>query len=93
MGAAAIPVALVAATGYEIYSGQKSQQQQQKQLSALAGQQPPPTTPAPTPANNDAANQIMQQQKKLSAMRYGFASTITNMSPANPTGLKKTLGS
>lgn len=55
----------------------------------------PPSTPPPSPQEATTTNPAAlaaQRQRRLSALRYGFASTITNLNSAPP-GLKATLGS
>lgn len=75
-----------------LYSDYKAQKEQQKKLEELANQKPPVPTPPPTPSDTNPQQTAEARQRKLAAMRYGFASTISNMSPMNPTGLKTSLG-
>lgn len=65
---------------------------QAKQLRDLQNQPPPPLGAPPVATEAGQTDTLMQRQKKLQAMRYGFASTISNLSPMNPTGLKTLTG-
>lgn len=54
---------------------------------------PPPGTPPPQESSGmNPAALAAQRQRRLSALRYGFASTITNLNSSTP-GLKTALGS
>lgn len=71
-----IPAVLTGGLSYGISSTKRAMQPP-----ALPDQPPPPPPPAVT-FGEDPAQTAADRQKKLSAMKFGFASTITNKSGA-----------
>jgi phage tail tape-measure protein len=61
-----------------MYDTKQAQSKADSQMKALQNQPVPVTTPMPTAADPNPAETLAQKQKKLQAMQYGFASTITN---------------
>lgn len=84
MGAAAVPLA-IAGLGYQVYSNQQQQKEQKKALEAQANKPVPVPTPMPSATDSSPMTTELARQRKLAAMQYGFASTISkSRNPMTP---------
>lgn len=63
------------AGGYQIYAGEKARKEQQRALAELANR--PTPVPTPDPTLTESKDVGVNRQRRLDAMRYGFASTLS----------------